>query len=111
MKKIFLIITAFVATVLSTFTASAGDDDLFLRNIERDANGNVQTVEIIYNWKAPAIIYSTDMQKGKDVLPGRELMILDFVATDGVLARSKAHLHIGEAMKVLKHTDIDVEIQ
>ncbi len=102
MKKIFLIMTVLAATALSAFTVSAGDDDLFLRKVVKDENGKVQTVEIIYNWDAPAIIYSTDMQKGKDVLPGRELLILDFIKTENVLPRSKAHLYIGESMKVLK---------
>ena len=102
MKKILLTITLLAATLGSFLTLSANDDNLFLREVTRDVNGKVQTIKITYNWDAPAIIYSTDMQTGKDVLPGRELMILDFIATDNVLPRSKGHLHAGEAMKVLK---------
>ncbi len=97
MKKIFSIITIAALAILPFLTLSADDNDLFDRQVLEDG-----TVEIFYNWDAPAIIYSTDMQRGKTVLPGRELMILKILSKEDVNDRSKAHLDVGEAMKVLK---------
>ena len=93
MKKMLCFIIA-AAAALSSLSA---EDTLFKREVHTDGS-----IDIIYNWKAPAIVYSTDMQPGKDVLPGRELMILNILPQKDVRDRSKAHLRIGESMRVLK---------
>ncbi len=91
-----------IAAVLPLTAVYADKNAPFTRVEHKDQSGKVKSVEIIYNWNAPAIVYSTDMRKGKIVLPGRELMILGFLTEGDAADRSKAHLKIGETMKVLK---------
>ena len=102
MKRTISILTLIAVTAFSFCTLSAQNTDPFERVENRDASGKIISVKINYNWDAPAIVYSTDMEKGKVVLPGRELMILSFLKAKDVKERSKAHLQTGEAMKVLK---------
>jgi oxaloacetate decarboxylase beta subunit len=112
MKKIFMLLFAVVFITGIQYSAHAQEkdlqsvksaiatpiisgDELFLEVKTGD------TVELKYNWDAPAIIYSLDTEKDSVLFPGREVMILSILSKEGVPSRSKATLKIGKSARVI----------
>lgn len=92
-----LFLTTIIA-VLAVFTGSGrllagesaieGSPGVF--KLVRGADG----VELTYVWDEAATVYALSVEPGQKILPGRELMVLSMPG------RSKAHLRIGETMRV-----------
>lgn len=77
----------------------AGNDGLF--RIEKlTADGSILALR--YDWEAPAIVYSIDIEADAEIFPGREIMVLSIMNKEGVPARSKGTVKIGKAIKILK---------
>ncbi len=89
--KIVVFIFSFFC-LLSLFADEAkGDNDGIFKWTTSD-NGDRQ---LIYDWDKPAIIYSLSVNKGDNIVPGQELMVLS------IPGRSKANVKIARAMTVL----------
>ncbi|MEA2011668.1 MAG: sodium ion-translocating decarboxylase subunit beta [Verrucomicrobiota bacterium] len=58
------------------------------------------SIEIVYKWKDPAVVYEVAVEKGEIAYSGRPLCILSFKQKE-VQSRSKAHIKIGITSKVI----------
>ena len=95
----FLNISLFIAVLVLPIATFAGSEGLFSAESKTD-NSNV--IALKYAWDAPAIVYSIDVEKGAELFPGREIMVLAVLSKEGVPSRSKATVKIGKAIKILE---------
>lgn len=96
--KRFFHIALLLVTLALPFATFAGSSGLF--TTEKDG-GDSSIIALKYDWAAPAIVYSIDVEAGAELLPGREIMVLSILTQKGVDARSKATVRLGESVQIL----------
>lgn len=95
----FLFISFFIAALVCPLAGFAGNEGLFSTEPKSD---DQSVIALKYDWDAPAIVYSIDVEQDAELFPGREIMVLSVMSKKGVPSRSKATVRIGEAIKIIK---------